>query len=339
MTQRYYTLETNPVKYSRRLIEDVELIVYIPTPGIPIWKICIPDEHLDETIKWYHQVLNHPGITRLYQTIYMNFYNRNLRTRTELIVKTCDACQRTKLPGKGHGELPPREPRMNPWQEIAVDLIGPWTIKVNDRKIPFRALTIIDTVTNLAELIRIHNKSAAHVGLQLENAWLSRYPRPQYIIYDQGSEFLGEGFQRVVERHDIEPHATSVKNPTANGICERLHQTVANVLRPLTSLHPPQNMDEAGLIVDSALQTASFSARATIHTTMGVTPGAVAFSRDMLLNIPFVADLQLLKDKREQLIHEQLLRTNRSRISHDYREGDEVLVLTYKQSPFYSMSS
>ena len=95
-------------------------------------------------------------------------------------------------------------------------------------------------------------------------------------------------------------------------------------------MHPPQNIDEASLIVDSALQTACFSARAAIHSTMKVTPGAVAFSRDMLLNIPFIADLQLLQERREQLIHQQLLRANRSRISYDYRQGDEVLVLTYK---------
>ena len=325
-------LETNPAKYSRELVEDVELIVYTPTPNVPNakWRICIPNDHLDDTIHWYHQVLNHTGVTRLYDTITMNFYNSRLRTRIDQIVTTCDVCQRMKLPGKGYGELPPREPRMVPWQEIAVDLIGPWTIKVNGQKLVFRALTVIDTSTNLAELIRIGNKTAAHVGLQLENAWLSRYPSPQFIIYDQGSEFLGEGFQRVIERHRIRPHATTVKNPTANGICERLHQTVANVLRPLLELHPPQNMDEAALIIDSALQTASFSARAAIHSTMKTTPGAIAFSRDMLLNIPFVADLQLLREKRELLVNKQLLQANRSRISHDYQIGDEVLVLTYK---------
>ena len=66
---------------------------------------------------------------------------------------------------------------------------------MDDQQVTFRALSIIDTVTNLPELVRINTKSAAHVGLQLENAWLSHYPRPQDIIFDQGSEFLGLGFQ------------------------------------------------------------------------------------------------------------------------------------------------
>ena len=98
----------------------------------------------------------------------MHFYHSNLRTRIENLVKSCDACQRFKLPGKGYGELPPREAQLAPWQEIAVDLIGPWSINVNEVKVMLNALSILDTVTNFAELIRISNKSAAHVGLQLE---------------------------------------------------------------------------------------------------------------------------------------------------------------------------
>ena len=80
------------------------------------------------------------------------------------------------------------------------------------------------------------------------------------IIFDQGSEFLGLGFQRVLERHHIRKHPTTVKNPQANAICEHLHQMVTNVLGPLLHMHPPQNVAEAALIVDTALQTAVHSA-------------------------------------------------------------------------------
>ena len=60
------------------------------------------------------------------------------------------------------------------------------------------------------------------------------------------------------------------------------------------------------------------------------TLGALAFHRDMLLNVPFIADMQLLRDKRQLLIDKKLMRANRSRISYDYRPGDEVLILAYK---------
>ena len=48
----------------------------------------------------------------------------------------------------------------------------------------FTALTIIDTVTNLVELVRLDNKTAANVALQFENTWLARYPKPMRCIHD-----------------------------------------------------------------------------------------------------------------------------------------------------------
>lgn len=65
-----------------------------------------------------------------------------------------------------------------PWSEVAVDVIGPWNLNVNGRKIEFIALMCIDPVTNVVELIRLRNKTAQHVAEQFENVWLARYPRP-----------------------------------------------------------------------------------------------------------------------------------------------------------------
>ena len=153
----------------------------------------------------------------------MHFYHSNLRMRIESLVKSCNACQCLKLLGKGYGELPLREAQLSHWQEIAVNLIGLWSINANKVNLTLNALSIIDTVTNLAELIHISSKSSAHVDLQLENAWLSRYPRPQFLIHDRGPEFKGDGFQAVLCRHRIYNHPRTVKNPQANAICERLH--------------------------------------------------------------------------------------------------------------------
>jgi hypothetical protein len=65
---------------------------------------------------------------------------------------------------------------MMPWQEISVDLIGPWKENMQGIQLTFHALAIIDTVSNDVELIRVNDKTAQHIGQQLSNAWLSRYP-------------------------------------------------------------------------------------------------------------------------------------------------------------------
>ena len=103
-------------------------------------------------------------------------------------------CQRKKLPGTGFGELPPRNALLLPWSEVAVDLIGPWKITVAAQAIEFRALTCIDTVTNLAEISRINNKTSEYIAMKFENDWLERYLRPEGCIHDNGGQFTGIPF-------------------------------------------------------------------------------------------------------------------------------------------------
>ena len=207
------------------------------------WHIAIPDTLLDPIITWYHHILSHIGITRLYNTIATHLYHPALKERIERFVLTCEICQKTKLPGPGYGHLPPRNALSTPWLEVAVDLIGPWSIKVNSQELVFHALTCIDTVTNLAEVIHIENKTSAHISMLFENHWLSRYPCLSWCIHDNGGEFTGIPFLRMLTVNGIKDVTTTIKNPQANAICERLHQTISSNLRTILHHHPPQAND------------------------------------------------------------------------------------------------
>ena len=67
----------------------------------------------------------------------------------------CSDSQEHKLSGKGYGLLPERESRSEPCEEVAVNLIGPWKVTVRGKNYEFNALTSIDTITNLVEIVRI----------------------------------------------------------------------------------------------------------------------------------------------------------------------------------------
>ena len=73
-------------------------------------------------------------------------------------------------------------------------------------------------------------------------------------------------------------YAQPAKNLQSNAICERMHQTVTNVLRTLVHTNPPGNMTRARDIIDNALATAMHAMQTTIATTLGSTPGALAFA-------------------------------------------------------------
>ena len=95
----------------------------------------------------------------------------------------------------------------------------------------------------------------------------------------------------MLYQHGIKDVAITIKNPQANAICERTHQTVGDVLRTLMHAHPPQNIQQAHNMVDTALATAMHATRAVVHKTMRVSSGALVYHRDMILDIPLVADL------------------------------------------------
>ncbi len=113
-----------------------------------------------------------------------------------------------------------------------MDLIGPWIVQVRGNPYKFSALTAIDTVTNLVELIRVDNKTSETIVRKYVQCWLSCYTWPQICVHEPGTEFVGSQFQTLLENCHIKDVCTSGKNPQ-NAVCERMHQTVYNVLRTL----------------------------------------------------------------------------------------------------------
>ncbi len=69
-----------------------------------------------------------------------------------------------------------------------------------------------------------------------------------------------------------------------------MHQAVTNVLRTLVHTNPPRNMTQARDIIDNALATVMHAMQTTVATTLGSTPSALAFARDMFLNMLLIAD-------------------------------------------------
>jgi hypothetical protein len=108
-----------------------------------------------------------------------------------------------------------------------------------------------------------------------------------------------------------------------------MHQTIANTLRALASSNPPEGIDSANTMIDTALAICQYATRSTIHGTLKGSPGALAFNRDMVFDIPFVADWELIRRNRQQLVDKKLIEANRKRFSYDYYPGNQVLKIVH----------
>ncbi len=109
-----------------------------------------------------------------------------------------------------------------PWEELAINLIGPWKVKVNGQQVEFNALAYIDTASNLVQLIRVDNKTAEHIRDKFMQSWLCQYHRPVQCLHDKGGEFIGKIFQLLWGIFSIKDVCSTSKNPQSNAICERM---------------------------------------------------------------------------------------------------------------------
>jgi hypothetical protein len=97
------------------------------------------------------------------------------------------------------------------------------------------------------------------------------------------------------------------------------------VLRTLVHTNLPRNITQARDIIDNALATAMHAMQTTVATTLGSTPGALAFAQEMFLNVPLIADWQAIARTREHHVNENLQRANRKQRQYDYALGQQVL--------------
>ena len=319
--------QERPDEYPIKYVQGIPVVCRKFGPADPSneWRVCLPTAMLQEVTLWYHLVLGHAGARRTYESVKKTFHHPNLNWAATSL--RCDTCRHFKLTGAGYGKLPPREAIFMPWEEVHVDLIGPWKVKVNGKLIEFNTLTCIDPVTNLVELIRIENKKSAHIANQFKNCWLARYPWPERCVHDKGKEFIGLEFQQLLQQAAIKDKPTTSRNPQTNAVCKRMHQTVGNILRTLLHGHDIGAQQDANTIIDNALATAMHATCTAVSKSLGGnSPGSLAFKRDMFLNVPLVADLHAIRQQRQLLIDENLRRQNEKRRGFDYQVGQQVLL-------------
>ena len=70
-------------------------------------------------------------------------------------------------------------------------------------------------------------------------------------------------------------------------------------MRALTPNYCKYFIQQADQLVDDALSTAVHITRCDVSRALGVSPGALVFHQDMLLDIPIIADLLSIQEKQQ----------------------------------------
>ena len=74
------------------------------------------------------------------------------------------------------------------------------------------------------------------------------------------------------------------------------------------------------------LTNATWAIHSTYHMVIKASPGAAIFGRDILFDIPFIADWNKIGDYWQHQTDHNTRRENKTRVDWDYKVGNKVLV-------------
>ena len=94
-------------------------------------------------------------------------------------------------------------------------------------------------------------------------------------------------FQVLCDTNGINCKPTSVKNLQANAILEHIHAVLVTILHT-TEIDMANSVAPSD--VEVFLTNAAWAIHSTYCTVLKASPGSAIFGRDMLFDIPFVAD-------------------------------------------------
>ena len=224
-------------------------------------------------------------------------------------------CQQFKKIKTLYEHLPPDNiAELKLWDTVNVDLIGPYSksirkhqpgctfIRNNDS---LTCMMMIDPATSQFKIADIPtfdleevtigndeymDKSSARVIQLFNSTWLCRYPCPQKVVFENGSEFKRD-FTLLLKDFDIKPVLTSVKNPQDNAPVERVHKVILNML--VTKDLGKNILDYIDQWGDDP-EYGACEIRDSYHCTIMATPGQDVFGKYMLFNLVSVVDWQVV---------------------------------------------
>jgi hypothetical protein len=117
-------------------------------------RIIIPKPLQRRAVVWFHHYLQHPGHTRLEETMSTTIYWKGMCTSIRSITKSCRACRVNKKQRLKYRHLPIKTVITVPWRALCVDLIDPYTLKGKDDTV-FIALMMIDPMTSWFKIVEL----------------------------------------------------------------------------------------------------------------------------------------------------------------------------------------
>jgi transposase InsO family protein len=201
-----------------------------------LFKFVVTDENEKRKIISSHHdspLAGHLGKRGTAELIERSYTWHGLRDQVDHYVEECDLCQRTKA--RNHpadATLHPHKTPNQPWEEISVDFMGPFTMSGN-----FDFITVfVDKLTKMVHYVPCNSDITARKFAKIFLDTVVRaHGLPKKVISDRGTQFNSSFTRELFSILGIKANMSTAYHPQTDGQTERVNRDLNQYLRLFVS--------------------------------------------------------------------------------------------------------
>ncbi len=178
-------------------------------------------------VRHAHEELGHIGIKWTYSLLLGQYWWHGMHTDVQRLVSHCMVYDKVRASFNAPTPQLHPLPIMGLGYRWSLDFAGPLPLTVRHNKY---VLVMVEHFSKWIELVPSPDKSSKGVAYAFLDRVLSHFGAPVEVLTDQGIEFQGE-FQVLCDKALIDHRTTFRDHPEADGLAERVVQTVKRALR------------------------------------------------------------------------------------------------------------
>ena len=282
-------------------------------------RIVIPQSLRGETLRLAHE--GHQGIVKMKNRLRTKVWWPKMEHDAEQVCKTCHGCQ---VVGEFCTPEPMQrvEPPSGPWQDIAIDVLGPLPSGEN-------LLVVVDYYSRFFEVVVMHSTSSQKT-IEALTPIFTRYGYPFSLKSDNASQFVSVEFETFLTGHGIQHRKSPPLWPQANGEVKGQNRTLLKSLK-VAEAEGKKWKDE--------LEKFLLAYRTTPHSSTGATPAFLMFGRELKTKLPELRPNKSVLDEsirdrdwNQKLASKMYADKQRHAVDNQVAPGDKVLLKNTKLS-------
>lgn len=192
----------------------------------PVFPYLVPFIAACDLVRLAHTGNAHVGREKLYHLIQAYVFHPSLRHIVADVTRSCDHCLRSKPYSSSKAPPVLRIQSNRPFEKVHVDVMQLPSSTFGYKYV----LNAVDQYSKWLASQPLKDKSSTAVSTAFAKILTSFPTLPDTIISDNGGEFIGDPFKKVLDQYNIKHILITPYTPQANGLVERVNRTLMGIL-------------------------------------------------------------------------------------------------------------